>query len=279
VKHTISSVLAEISNSIQMDCHIPGIPSGLLGIDFYTRGFRKGDVYVFSGEPNSYKTSLMLTILYNASVLFKYTTVYFTMDSSAENLVTRILFQVSNTNIQHFPHEKPTLAVLKNMYTAGEKIRRSNLSVVSDSFLSLEKIRNYCRDNNKISLIIVDYIQLLCALQKSALQELKKIAVEYNISVLVVNEIENETMLNKTLLMQGNCDAIFLLKNDVWHDKHEDGNFGVTTYVEMDILKQKNGPSCKKVQLEFEEHSLRFYSNNCEIFDDENNYGYEVHTC
>lgn len=272
MKQVIHNVFNEIYSSTKNDFKITGMPSCFIQIDFNTKGFFPGKVYVFCGSHLSYKTSLLLNISYNLGIEFPYFVIYFSLDSNAETLTKRMLFAACNCNLNVFPYDfpdTPDFAGMKRLFSVGERLKKSNLKFVCNSILTLDDIENECKDVKGKGVIVIDYFQMLSYGKKPSvvLKQLKQIAVRFNVAVLLIYETNFKSYVNKSFFLRNGVDSIFLIRKERSYEVNfEKNDIEQKCHVFFEILKQKDGPSAK-FELSFDENSMKFYDEEIDFFE------------
>ncbi|MHC1788504.1 DnaB-like helicase C-terminal domain-containing protein [Solidesulfovibrio sp.] len=278
MKKIISNVFKEIQESSKSTCKISGMPSCFMHLDFYTRGFFPGKLYVFAGAPRTLKTSFLLNIAYNIGVEFQYFTRFFSLDSTQETLVKRMLFSACNCSIKTFPYESPDFAGIQRLFTAGEKLKNANFKFICKSILTIEHIEIECSELIGKGVIIIDYFQMLAYGKKQhiVLQKLKDIATTLNVAVLFIYETIDNSHLKKNFLLRNGADSIFLIRNEKMFGM-EIGESDGQVFIE--VVKQKEGQSGNFI-LNYKKDSMKFYDSELDLYECENPFSSEfISTC
>ena len=278
MKKVISNVFKEIQESSKESCKISGMPSCFMQLDFYTRGFFPGKLYVFAGAPRTLKTSFLLNIAYNIGVEFQYFTRFFSSDSTQEALVRRILFSSCNCSIKTFPYESPDLVEMQRLFSAGEKLKNADFKFICNSILTIEDIEMECSEREGKGVVIIDYFQMLAYGKKQniVLQKLKDIATAFNIAVLLIYETNADLHLKKVFLLRNGADSIFLLRKEKTFGMELDETDG---QIFIEVVKQKEGQSGNFI-LNFKKDSIKFYDSELDLYECENTGSSEfISTC
>lgn len=189
-----------------------GLRSGFFDLDQITQGFQESDLIIIAGRPSMGKTAFALNLARNVAELQQITVVIFSLEMSRQQLVYRFLSKESQ-----IPHSKLRAGnINKNeWYLVSRAINiLANLKIYLDDTgeLSLTSIRNKINNikikNNKIGLIVIDYLQLLNDpnIKDSRVQELSKLtrglkllAKEFNTPTIVLSQLSRtvESRTNK----------------------------------------------------------------------------------
>jgi replicative DNA helicase len=183
---------------------VSGVPSGFMALDRVTGGWQNSDFIIVAARPGMGKTSLALALARNAAVEFGIPTAVFSLEMSSQQLVARLAAMESEIDLENFmrkgldqfqmTHFLNTVSPL-----AGSKIFIDDTSALSAFELKV-KARKLKRDN-KIGLIIVDYVQLMqSGLNLNSRENeishisrsLKAIAKDLNIPVIALSQLSRE---------------------------------------------------------------------------------------
>ena len=259
---------------------LSGLPSGFNELDSLTQGFQKSDLIIIAGRPSMGKTAFSLNIASNIIKNTKLPVLFFSLEMSKEQIMYRLLAMESNIDQMKLKNGN----LFKNDWIKLNKIIKilSKLPFfIDDTFnLSVQDIRSKVKtlmfEQNKIGLIIIDYLQLM---QNSKLKtenrvqelsqitrSLKIIAREFNIPVIALSQLSRniENRLNKKPILsdlresgsiEQDADLVLMLYKDNT-EKFNDLNL-----LELNIAKQRNGP-IGNLQLKFNQNQTKFQNSN-----------------
>ncbi len=143
---------------------LQGVPSGIRAIDEKTGGWQKSDLIIMAGRPGMGKTSFVLSIARNAAIDYNMPVAFFSLEMSAQQLVERLLAMESGIDADHITHGKLSEDEWTKLMDKVGKLENTNLIVDDTPALSVFDLRAKCRrlkHKNNISLVIVDYLQLM----------------------------------------------------------------------------------------------------------------------
>ena len=257
---------------------LPGLPSGFSNLDLLTQGFQKSELIVLAGRPSMGKTALSLNIALNALKVSKLPVLFFSLEMSKQQIMYRIL--ASETNISQT--RLKTGQLYKNDWIKFNKTIKflSKLPFfIDDSHnLSIQEIRSKIKhilvEQNKIGLVIIDYLQLIKNINinnQNRVQELsnitrslKNLAREFNIPIIALSQlsrnVENRldqkpilSDLRESGSIEQDSDLVLLLyrAKPSSSTKHSD------SIMELIIAKQRNGP-IGTVYLSFNKNYTKF---------------------
>lgn len=198
IVNCIDELLADVEKIITKEKSLIGVPSGYTSIDRKTGGWQPGNLIIIAGRPSMGKTALALSLCQNCARLNKPVGL-FSLEMSDSEIAARFLSSVSgysNVQIRNAEVNLDDLA-LKSNDIAGLPI------VIDDTpGLSLVEMRSKVKKmilKFGVSLVIVDYLQLMTAEAGNREQEvatisrgLKAIAKEFDIPVIALSQLNRE---------------------------------------------------------------------------------------
>jgi len=256
-----------------------GNSTGFKDLDNKLQGIQRGDLIVVAGRPSMGKTSFAMNIAENVlldedssgAVLI------FSLEMPGESLTTRMLSGMTKINQQNVRSGMLKDDELKILLQQSEKLKNMPLWIDDSSLLSpmelRAKARRLARSENGLSLIVVDYLQLM-QLPTSAenrvnqiseiSRALKSLAKELDVPVIALSQLNRavEQRPNKRPIMADLRDSgaieqdadviLFIYRDEVYNEDSEQGN-----KAEIIIGKQRNGP-IGTVHLTFLKEYTRF---------------------
>jgi len=258
-----------------------GLLSGFYDLDSLIHGFQKSDLIIIAGRPSMGKTAFGLSIASNIIKSSKLPIIFFSLEMSKEQIIYRLLTMETNINqmkLKSGQLSEDDWVKLNKMMKVFSKLP----FFIDDTFnLSIQDIRSKIKtiifEQNKIGLIIIDYIQLM---QNSDLkienraQELTKItrslktlAREFEIPVIALSQLSRnvENRIDKRPILsdlresgsiEQDADLVmFLYRNNYYNSMQSEES--TAQLLELIIAKQRNGP-IGTVKLEFDGTRARF---------------------
>ncbi|MDY6863866.1 MAG: replicative DNA helicase, partial [Thermodesulfobacteriota bacterium] len=193
---------------------ITGIPTGSKGLDQKTAGLQKGDLVIIAGRPGMGKTAFSLDIAQHTAMNNKTSVAIFSLEMSKDQLGLRMLCSEARVNSQKirsgFLSENDWIKLTQ----ASNRLYKAPIFIDDTPGLSILEMRAKARRlkaEHNISLIIVDYLQLMSGMGKKRTIEsreqeiseisrfLKGLARELNVSVVALSQLNRqlETRTNK----------------------------------------------------------------------------------
>ena len=256
-----------------------GSSTGFKDLDKKLQGLQKGDLVVVAGRPSMGKTSLAMNIAENVLLdeESKGAVLIFSLEMPGESLTTRMLSGMSKLDQQNVRSGMLKDQELRELLSEGEKLKNMPLWIDDSSILSpmelRAKARRLKRQEGELSLIVVDYLQLMqlpLSVENRVNQiseisrSLKSLAKELDVPVIALSQLNRavEQRPNKRPIMADLRDSgaieqdadviLFIYRDEVYNEDSEQGN-----KAEIIIGKQRNGP-IGTVNLTFLKEYTRF---------------------
>ncbi|ADJ25943.1 replicative DNA helicase [Dehalogenimonas lykanthroporepellens BL-DC-9] len=266
------------------------VPTGFHGLNDYIGGMKRGDLVIVAGRPGMGKTSFGLNIGRNAAVDHHACTAIFSLEMSAESLVDRLVAAESGLNTKHF---QPGLATPDDenriMHAIGN-LSEAPIYIDDSPQLRISDLRAKARRlnfENKLDLIVVDYLQLLQGDSSSGrdnrVQEisyisrsLKGIARELNVPIMALSQLSRAVEgrpshqpllsdLRESGSIEQDADIVIFIYREEMYFKEEEwaAQFPDREYpreiADIIIAKHRNGPT-GNVKVRFR-HALTKFEN------------------
>jgi replicative DNA helicase len=294
-----SDAFSEALREIQVACQsqgLSGLTTGFRDLDAVIHGLHKSDLIIIAGRPAMGKTTIALNIAFNAAYSIKNKTshpdykgsvVFFSLEMSRSQLASKILS--SQTEI-------PSDSMRNGNLDDSQLIKLSNsASYLNDLPLCIDetpamsvpairaKARRIARKYGGISLIVIDYLQLMQTAggrkQDNRVQEiseitrgLKMLAKDMNVPVVALSQlsrsVESQDRPNKKPMLSDLRDSGSI---------EQDADIVMFTYREEYYLKNMDpeGALFKQKRLSPEEYKKRLQEsqNKAELVIGKNRHG------
>jgi replicative DNA helicase len=264
---------------------LSGLASGFYNLDSLTQGFQKSDLIIIAGRPSMGKTALGLNIALNIIQDSKLPVLFFSLEMSKEQIMYRLLAMETNINQMRLRsgklHQNDWLK-LNKMIKIMSKLP---LFIDDTGDLSIQDIRSKIKtiifEQNKIGLIIIDYLQLMSNSElktENRVQELsqitrslKTIAREFNIPIIALSQLSRnvENRVDKKPILsdlresgsiEQDADLVLMLyRSKYYNSKQTDDS--LFQLIELIIAKHRNGP-VGTVKLKFDEKRTKFFDSD-----------------
>lgn len=183
-----------------------GIPTGFTRLDRLTNGLQKSDLIVIAARPGMGKTSIAMNIIENAALGNDAVCVVFSLEMPEVQIIQRLLCSAANVSMSAALSGKLTPNDWKKIVRASDKLKQSRINIDDSSRVTPAEILSKCRrikskNNGKLDLVMIDYIQLMSSEKKSGgeqnrtqevaaiTRELKIMAKELNVPVIALSQL------------------------------------------------------------------------------------------
>jgi replicative DNA helicase len=200
--------VANIHNKIISDAYLlkntgemSGVPTGLERLDILTNGWQSSDLIIIAGRPSMGKTAFAVSILINPVIVKKIPIAIFSLEMSKEQLVCRIQSILSEINVSKIIKKQLTDIEIDHIDKSCLDLLKAPLYIDDTANISLMELKTKARKlvrENKVKMIVVDYLQLMRSGLKTNNREqeiaeiskgLKAIAKELNIPVIALSQL------------------------------------------------------------------------------------------
>lgn len=269
IKELVRGAIRTIEEMFNSKGKTDGISTGLIDLDKMTGGLHDGDMTVLAGFPGSGKTSLAMNIAEHAMINLGKKVGVFSLEMSAESLVTRCICSHARVNMRNVRDGFLAERDFPKISSAAAKIANAAIYFEDDSDMSIYQLRAKARrlkQQHGIELAVVDYLQLLSAIGGSRKVEsrqqevadisrgVKAIARELKIPVIALSQLNDDGKLRESRAIGQDADNVWILQID-----GESDNGDEAVPVTLSIAKARNGPR-GKVNLTFLKPFTRFES-------------------
>ncbi len=281
VLSVLESTIARIETLGKLENHngVTGVTTGFVELDKKTAGLQPSDLIIVAARPSMGKTTFAMNLCENAAMASDKPVLVFSLEMPAEQIMMRMiasLARVDQTKIRTGQNlEEAEWSKIASVF--GMFKQKNNLYIDDSSGLTPTELRSRARrvyrENGGLSMIMVDYLQLMRApafsdnrtLEIAEIsRSLKALAKELEVPVIALSQL-NRTLeqradkrpVNSDLRESGSIEQdadliMFISRDEVYNDNSEDK--GVA---EIIIGKQRNGP-IGRVRLAFNGQFSRF---------------------
>ena len=281
VLNVLESTIARIETLGKLENHngVTGVTTGFVELDKKTAGLQPSDLIIVAARPSMGKTTFAMNLCENAAMASDKPVLVFSLEMPAEQIMMRMiasLARVDQTKIRTGQNlEEAEWSKIASVF--GMFKQKNNLYIDDSSGLTPTELRSRARrvyrENGGLSMIMVDYLQLMRApafsdnrtLEIAEIsRSLKALAKELEVPVIALSQL-NRTLeqradkrpVNSDLRESGSIEQdadliMFIYRDEVYNDNSEDK--GVA---EIIIGKQRNGP-IGRVRLAFNGQFSRF---------------------
>ncbi len=262
IDRVMMRVLNKISAAAMAKGKVTGVPSGFADLDYKTSGFQKSDLILVAARPSMGKTAFVLNIAQYIAVRRHLPVVLFSLEMSREQLGNRLLAMESRVDSQ-----KMRIGDLKGQewmsLNEGAKTLADTRIIIDDTpGISISELRSKSRkyklEHKDLSLIIIDYLQLMSASRRSDSRQqeiseisrsLKALARELDVPVIALSQLSRAVEkrddkrpmlsdLRESGAIEQDADVVMFIYRDDYYNRESEN----TNTAEIIIAKQRNGP-------------------------------------
>lgn len=261
IGEVVRDALDRMSAAAKAGGKITGIATGFTDLDYKTAGLQNSDFILVAARPSMGKTAFVLNIAQYVSVKHDYYTAIFSLEMSKLQLVNRIISMESRVDSKNIRTGNLSPAEWGSIAEGASRVGNSHLIIDDTPGISIGDLRSKCRklkSENKLDLIMIDYIQLMSGGGKNESRQqevseisraLKGLARELNVPVIALSQLSRAVEsrpdkrpmlsdLRESGAIEQDADVAMFIYRDEYYNKDSDRK-GIA---EIIIAKQRNGP-------------------------------------
>ena len=265
ISRVLPDVLERLGEMTESQDHMPGLSSGFSAVDAKITGLNKSDLLLLAARPGMGKTSFALNIALNVARSSRKTVAVFSLEMSAEQLVTRILsgealvenYRLRTGNLRETDWQK--------IAAAASVLNQLDIRVDDNPMLSAADMNAKCRRLDNLGLVVIDYLQLMTSagdkgnrgenrqqVVSDISRMMKIMAKELNVPVICLSQLSraNEKRDDKRPMLsdlresgaiEQDADIVmFLYRDDYYNEDSEKHNIA-----ECILAKNRHGETGK----------------------------------
>ncbi len=261
IRQIVNNAMDKIDKASKLSGYVTGVATGFIDLDYRTAGMQPSDLVLIAARPSMGKTAFALNIAQNVAFRQKKCVAIFSLEMSKEQLVNRMFSLESNVDAQKLRTGRLEDNEWEKLIESAAEIGRSNLIIDDTPSISVSELRSKCRKfkmEHDLSMIIIDYLQLMSGSGKNESHQLeiaeisrnlKAVARELNVPVLALSQLsrgvegrpDHRPMLSDLRdsgAIEQDADVVmFIYRDDYYHPDTE--KKGIS---EIIVAKQRNGP-------------------------------------
>jgi replicative DNA helicase len=282
IKFHVNDAIESIEKLYKNKGQVTGVPTGFKKFDEMTSGLHESEMIVIAARPSMGKTALAMNIAEHVSVDHNKPVGVFSLEMSSQQLVQRLLCSRARVNLQNVRNGFLGKGDSNNLTTAAAAYMQSKMYIDDTAGLSILELRAKARrlmDRHGLSLIVIDYLQLLKSPSKRGQENrqieiaeisggIKALAKELSIPIIVLAQLNRESEkrgdgkprisdLRESGSIEQDADVVGLLYRSAYYAKDEEEKAEKGGEAELIIAKQRNGPT-GEVPLTFRSEFTRF---------------------
>lgn len=271
-------VLPLVEALIERKQVVSGIATGLIDLDYLTRGFQPSDLVLLAARPSMGKTALAMSAALHAATLGRQHVGVFSLEMSRRDLGLRAVIAEARIDGTRVRAGRIYDSEWTQWTQAIGIVAEAWLHIDDSSQLTVNDIRTRARRLKAqvgLDLIVVDYLQLIHPSERKENRNLemgevsaglKGIAKDLQVPVLALSQLSRacEARSDKRPMLSDLRDSgaleqdadvvLFIYRDEVYH--HDTTETGIA---EVSIAKHRNGP-IGTVKVGFDRHQTRFFN-------------------
>ncbi len=291
MKDVIKDSFQMIENLYDSKKAVTGVPSGYRDLDEITTGFQRGDLIIVGGRPSMGKTTFALNIAQHVAVELGEPVAIFSLEMSKRSLAVRMLCAEAMVDANKVRKGFISKEDWHKLTAAAGRLAEAPIYIDDTSYLSVLEMRAKARrlklERGSLSLIIVDYLQLMKGRGNYERREqeisdisrsLKALAKELEVPVVALSQLNRAVEhrqdkkpsladLRESGAIEQDADVILFLYREEVYDK-EKKDPSKKGKAEVIIAKQRNGPT-GEIPLTFLSSCTRFVDYTNEVIYEE----------
>ncbi|MDO6568534.1 replicative DNA helicase [Alteromonas sp. 1_MG-2023] len=263
VEAVLGKTIDRLEVLVKTNKEVTGVTTGFTDLDKKTSGLQPSDLIIVAARPSMGKTTFAMNLVENAMMSEEKPVLVFSLEMPSEQIMMRMLASLSRvdqTKIRTAQLDDEDWARISN--TMAMLKDKDRLFVDDSSGLTpmdvRSRARKLARERGGISLIMIDYLQLMRVPSLSdnrtleiaeISRSLKALAKELEVPVVALSQLNrsleqraDKRPVNSDLRESGSIEQdadliMFIYRDEVYHENSEEK--GVA---EIIIGKQRNGP-------------------------------------
>ena len=259
-----------------------GLSTGFTQLDRMTNGLQKSDLIVIAARPGCGKTSLAMNIVENAALRCDAVCAVFSLEMPEIQILQRLLCSFAGVSLKDALSGKLTANDWRKLVKASDALKKSRINIDDSSRVTPMEILSKCRrikarNNGKLDLVMIDYIQLMSSGREGTEQnrtqevanitrDLKIMAKELNVPVIALSQLRriqsNEPQLadlRESGAIEQDADIVMFISRQDMNMKDEElvaKNIQKGSAI-LNIAKHRNGET-GKIPLRFKGEYTKF---------------------
>ncbi len=287
MQSAVRTVLQHIEQVHLRKLETTAVPTGYIDLDDILGGFQKSDFIILAARPSMGKTALALAFARFAAVEKHQSLVFFSLEMSTPQLVTRLICSEGMINSQNVRTGRMTKEEQAKLPTVAGRLIKAPIYIDDTPSQNILEIRAKARRLKKekdIKAVFVDYIGLVKGPSKVESREreisiisqsLKALAKELEIPVIALAQLNRAveqdkdkrpalSNLRESGSLEQDADVVMFIHRPEYYARTEEERMRDKGKTNIIIAKHRNGPT-GEVSLNFDKEFGRF--SNVEVFD------------
>jgi len=203
-------VIADMQKDVTAGKSISGVDTGITALNEKTRGWQAPNVIILAARPSVGKSSFANHLALQAAKQKKAVAI-FSLEMSANELVTRMLSSISGVEIQRILDPK-CLNTLEWSKVEAAKVQLNTYKILIDDTAGLNAVQLRAKARglkmkHDVQFILIDYLQLMEGTGEKGMsreqvvsrnsREIKKLAKDLNVPIIALSQLNRGTEADK----------------------------------------------------------------------------------
>jgi replicative DNA helicase len=187
-----------------------GLKVGFSRLDAITQGFQPGNLVILAARPGIGKTALALNWLLRAAVQHQASVAFFSLEMSKEEVWTRLLAAHSSVDMKAVAAGGFDSEIQARLLRSRDELNEQHIYINDQAGITVREIsamvdRHLSHTNQKLDMVIVDYLQLMSSPESSRAAKqseavrigeisrgFKLLAKDHGMPVVVLSQLNRE---------------------------------------------------------------------------------------
>jgi replicative DNA helicase len=295
INPVIDEAIHLINVAAQRDDGLSGLASGFTELDKITSGWQKSDLIIIAARPAMGKTAFVLSMAKNIGVNYKKPVGIFSLEMSNVQLVNRLIINVCEIEGEKIKNGQLADYEWVQLDKKIKELYDSPIYIDDTPSLSIFELRTKARRlvrENKVEIIIIDYLQLMNASGttfgsreqevSTISRSLKGLAKELNIPIIALSQLNRSVEsrssanaaeskrpqlsdLRESGAIEQDADMVCFIHRPEYYKITEDANGkSLVGIAEIIVAKHRNGAT-GDVRLRFRSQFAKFMNEEDDI--------------
>ncbi len=161
IRDVLVNVLGDLRSLSESDGSAMGTPTGFSGLDRILVGMGDSDLILVGARPGMGKTSFTLNIASNVAMASKKAVCIFSLEMSAEQLVSRMISSEAMVNSHNLRSGQLSPEEWDKIADTAARLANTNILIDDTSGMTVTAMKSKLRRVENLGLVAIDYLQLM----------------------------------------------------------------------------------------------------------------------
>ncbi len=265
MREIVFQAMASIEELALKKHDVTGLPTGFKKFDELTTGLHPGQVMVVAARPGMGKTSWFISAIQHAALKDDAVVAVFSLEMSREEIMFRFLSGLARIDSRKLRLGRANEREWIKLTEAADQLSKARVHIDDSGGLTVMDIRSRGRrilaKENKLDLIVVDYLQLMRGSKASRggdsrereiseiSRGLKELAKELKVPIIAVSQLNRQVEsrqdkrptladLRESGAIEQDADLVCFIHRDDYYDRENSENKGIAEFI---VAKNRHG--------------------------------------